>query len=38
VQDGAVKLSAAQLTLLFSGVDWSQVVPRTALLTHQTAG
>jgi transposase len=37
VQDGAVKLSAAQLTLLFSGVDWSQVVRRTALLTHQTA-
>jgi transposase len=26
VQDGAVKLSAAQLTLLFSGVGWSQVV------------
>lgn len=38
VQDGAIKLSAAQLTLLFSGVDWSQVVPRTALPTHQTAG
>jgi hypothetical protein len=39
VQDGAVTLSAAQLNLLFSGVDWSQVVPRaTALLAHQTAG
>ena len=39
VQDGAVTLSAAQLTLLFSGLDWSQVVPRTAaLLPHQTAG
>ena len=38
VQDGAIKLSAAQLTLLFSGVDWSQVVPRTALLTHPAAG
>jgi transposase len=39
VQDGAVALSAAQLTLLFSGLDWSQVVPRTAaLLPHQTAG
>lgn len=37
VQDGAVTLSAAQLTLLFSGLDWSQVVPRTAaLLPHQT--
>jgi transposase len=36
VQDGAMTLSAAQLTLLFSGLDWSQVVPRTALLVHQT--
>ena len=35
VQDGAVALSAAQLTLLFSGVDWSQVVPRTAFAAHQ---
>lgn len=38
VQDGALTLSAAQLTLLFSGVDWSQVVPRTALVTHQGIG
>jgi transposase len=36
VQDGAVTLSAAQLTLLFSGLDWSQVVPRTALVAHQS--
>ena len=35
VQDGAVTLSAAQLTLLFSGVDWSQVVPRAAFVAHQ---
>jgi transposase len=38
VLDGAVTLSAAQLTLLFSGLDWSQVVPRTALLAHSTPG
>ena len=30
-------LSAAQLTLLFSGVDWSQVVLQTALLAQQAA-
>ena len=36
VQDGAVTLSAAQLSLLFSGLDWSQVIPRTALLAHRT--
>src|ERR1700745_1688839 len=36
VEDGAVTLSAAQLTLLFSGLDWSQVVPRTALVAHQS--
>ena len=35
VQDGAVTLSTAQLTLLFSGVDWSQVVPRTAFVAHR---
>lgn len=35
VQDGAVTLSPAQLSLLFSGLDWSQVVPRTALLAQQ---
>jgi transposase len=33
-QDGAVALSPAQLSLLFSGLDWSQVVPRTALLAQ----
>ena len=38
VQDGAIALSAAQLTLLFSGLDWSQVVPRTAHLAHQMPG
>jgi len=38
VQDGAVTLSAAQMTLLFSGLDWSQVVPRTALLAQQMPG
>ena len=37
MQDGAVTLSAAQLTLLFSGVDWSQVVLQTALLAQQAA-
>lgn len=35
VQDGVLTLSAAQLNLLFSGLDWSQVVPRTTLLTQQ---
>lgn len=34
VADGAVTLSTAQLALLFSGLDWSQVVPRTALLAQ----
>jgi transposase len=34
VQDGAVSLNRAQLSLLFSGLDWSQVVPRTALLAQ----
>jgi transposase len=38
VADGAVTLSAAQLTLLFSGLDWSQVVARTALLAHSALG
>ena len=38
VAEGAVTLSAAQLTLLFSGLDWSAVVPRTALLAHTTLG
>jgi transposase len=38
VQDGAVTLNAAQLSLLFSGLDWSQVVPRTALPAHQMVG
>ncbi len=38
VQDGAVRLSAAQLSLLFSGLDWSQVVPRTAVVAQQPAG
>jgi transposase len=38
VQDGAVTLSAAQLSLLFSGLDWSQVVPRSGSLAHRVAG
>jgi transposase len=38
VAEGSVTLNAAQLTLLFSGLDWSAVVPRTALLAHSTPG
>lgn len=38
VQDGAVTLSATQLSLLFSGLDWSQVVPRTVVSAQPTAG
>ena len=38
VADGAVTLSAAQLTLLFSGLDWSEVVPRTPLLAQPALG
>jgi len=38
VAEGSVTLNAAQLTLLFSGLDWSAVVPRTALLAHSTLG
>jgi transposase len=38
VQDGTVTVSAAQVTLLFSGLDWSQVVPRSALLAQQAMG
>jgi transposase len=38
VQDGAVTLSAAQLSLLFSGLDWSQVVPRTVVSAQPIAG
>jgi transposase len=38
VADGAVTLSSAQLTLLFSGLDWSEVVPRTALLAQPALG
>ena len=34
VQDGAIPLNATQLSLLVSGLDWSEVVPRTALLTQ----
>jgi transposase len=37
VQDGAVTLSPAQLILLFSGMDWSQVVPRTGPLTQHAS-
>jgi len=33
-----VTLSAAQLSLLFSGLDWSQVVPRTVLSAQPIAG
>ena len=38
VAERAVTLSAAQLTLLLSGLDWSAVVPRTALLAHSALG
>ena len=38
VQDGAMTLSPAQLSLLVAGLDWSQVVPRTALLAQQAVG
>jgi len=37
VQDGAVTLSPAQLNLLFSGLDWSQVVPRAAVMAQQAS-
>ena len=30
VQDGAVTLSAAQLRMLFSGIDWTQIQARSA--------
>jgi len=30
VQDGAVTLSAAQLRMLFSGMDWTQIPARSA--------
>lgn len=29
VQDGAVSLSAAQMRLLFAGMDWTQIAART---------
>jgi transposase len=29
VQDGAVSLSAAQLRMLFSGMDWTQILARS---------
>ena len=38
VQDWAVTLSATQLSLLFSGLDWSQVVPRTVVSAQPIAG
>ena len=38
VQDGSVTLGAAQLALLFSGLDWSQVVPRAALSAQPVVG
>jgi transposase len=31
VQDGAVTLSTAQLRLLFSGMDWTQIPARSAM-------
>ena len=32
VQDGAIRLSAAQLGLLLEGLDWSRVQPRPVLV------
>lgn len=34
VQDGAVTLSTTQLRLLFSGMDWTQLPVRSAMLTR----
>src|SRR3984957_10239061 len=35
VRDGAVTLNAAQLRLLFSGMDWTQIGTRTIPMTSQ---
>src|SRR3984957_10894928 len=32
VRDGAVTLNQAQLRLLFTGMDWTQIGPRTAVM------
>jgi transposase len=32
VRDGAVTLNAAQLRLLFTGMDWTQIGPRTVAM------
>ena len=35
VRDGAVTLNAAQLRLLFTGMDWTQIGPRTAAMASR---
>jgi len=35
VRDGAVTLNAVQLRLLFTGMDWTQIGPRTAPTASQ---
>jgi hypothetical protein len=35
VRDGAVTLNAAQLRLLFSGMDWTQIGTRTMPMATQ---
>jgi transposase len=35
VRDGAVTLSAAHLRLLFTGMDWTQIGPRTAAMASK---
>jgi transposase len=35
VRDGAVTLNAAQLRLLFTGMDWTQIGPRTAAMVSK---
>ena len=35
VRDGAVTLNAAQLRLLFTGMDWTQIGPRTSTMASK---
>jgi transposase len=35
VRDGAVTLNAAQLRLLFTGMDWTQIGARTAAMASK---
>lgn len=34
IEDGTIPLSVVQLNLLFSGLDWSEVVPRTEVFSR----